>query len=138
MSALKKVLEAMPSGSLVPRDWVLKNLDRVESDCPEVLSTVQAARVIGYSPKWWRVRCERGEIEAWQDSEGGPWRFTAEAARKHLAAKQVKKATGRRGPYRKEKTPAPQALHIGSEDMETGKVLELRPQAVGRHQARPA
>jgi hypothetical protein len=52
---------------------------------PDHLSTVQAAQVIGGSPRKWREWAEEKLIEGARKDEGGNWRLPNGAAREHFA-----------------------------------------------------
>ena len=102
MSALRKFLQQHEPEDLLSVKTVLKLLDREgEGDGPENVSTVQAARILGYSPRRWRVWCEAGRIAgAWQDSERGYWRLPLAACRAHLLRLNNRQPGARRGPWK--------------------------------------
>ncbi|MGH2603713.1 MAG: hypothetical protein ACRDJ9_30560, partial [Dehalococcoidia bacterium] len=91
--------------------WVLERLDDPPAGAvPEMLSTVQAARWLGHSPKWWRAAADGGYIEgAWQDEDGGPWNLPARSCREYLRRLQqtgIERRGRLRGPRGPRKTAA--------------------------------
>lgn len=56
----------------------------LEGEGDVVVSTVEAARILGHSSEWWRRAAP--EIEgAYQPENGGPWSLPLAACRQHLA-----------------------------------------------------
>lgn len=88
--SLRQVLAELPADTRVRAGWVLDRLDDAPAfRPPDVLSTTQAARWLGKSPKWWRSAADTGRLEgAWQDAEGGPWNLPVASCRAYLAVLQ--------------------------------------------------
>lgn len=136
MSAREHLAWAVRHGLSVPASEVEAIVDEclAEGDGREV-GTVQAMRVLGYSTRFWRLACEKGEIDGaflapTQDGTGR-WRFTLRAARAYLLRRRHRvRKKGRRGPNRK--APSAQAARAGATDLPPGKVLALRPKTVER------
>lgn len=107
MSAREHLEWLASHGGLIPATAVLAVLDEAltEETGPEFISTVQAARRLGWSPKWWAARCIAGELDgAWQDE--GYWRFPLKSAHALILRRRSRKG-GRRGP-RKQPQPTGQ------------------------------
>jgi hypothetical protein len=103
MSAREHLEWAASLGLLIPAAVVIEIL-RTEGE-PDIVSTVQAARLLGYSPKWWRVRCARGLIDgAYLDGER--WRLPITAGRAYILKRRGHKDKAKvlRGPNRKAQT----------------------------------
>lgn len=106
LERLKQIERECPTATFNIRDVVrLVETARVDDDGPENVSTVEASRILGYSPKRWRVWCEAGKVDgAWQDSEQGRWRLPLASCRAHLlrlANKSSGVRSSRRGPWQK-------------------------------------
>lgn len=81
--ALRVIGRELPHARLILAPEDLAALGKTP-EMPEVLSTVQAARLLGYTPKRWRRWAEQGRVDgAWQDGDGR-WRLPREACRAHL------------------------------------------------------
>lgn len=65
---------------------------------PEVLSTRQAADLLGWTPKRWRGWAKDGKIEGAFQDEKDRWRLPNEACREFIADKYHSDTGGRRGP----------------------------------------
>src|SRR5687767_4197474 len=105
----------------MPASVLLRLLDEPPDRGPDIVSTVQAAKLLGYSPKWWRVRCADGLIEGAR-VDGGRWRFPLAAGRAYLAARSRPKDRLRgvlRGP--RKSTPA---RHSGASPGEARPMVE--------------
>ena len=78
------------------------------AEAPEILSTVQASAIIGFSHSYWRDRAAKGTIEgAFQDGER--WRLPTASCKKYVAGLQLnyqgkllRGRSGLRGPRRKQ------------------------------------
>jgi hypothetical protein len=133
MPDFRQIVEQSPPGTLFTREGLLAVIDKAPApDGPENVSTVQASRLLGRSPKWWRIRCTEGVIEgAYQDE--GRWHFPLRAARAYLArrsnASTPTKRRGRRGPN---KAPTTQAARAGSAHRNAGTVDDGGYATVGR------
>lgn len=93
---------------------------------PEIVSTVQAARILGYSPKWWARKCGAGEVDgAYQDE--GYWRLPLSSGRALILKRQH---SCRRGPSKK--APPAFTASARAKGVSGRKVLSMRPEAVGR------
>jgi hypothetical protein len=134
MSTAREHLEWLAAhGGMVSASAVLAVLDEAltEERGPEFVSTVQAARKLGWSPKWWAARAVAGELDgAWQDE--GYWRFPlASAHALILQRRQQRQKSVRRGPRPKApRTPASPA-RAESLSTEGTTVLEGRFASVG-------
>lgn len=94
----------VPDNDIFTGREVNQMLDTVRrQQMPENLSTVQASKYLGYSPRQWRIWADNGEIVgAWKDSGTGPWRLPAESCREQIRAKQERtRKSSFRGPYKK-------------------------------------
>ena len=77
------------------------------AEAPEILSTVQASAIIGFSHSYWRDKASNGLVEgAFQD--GDRWRLPTASCKKYVAQLQVnyqgkvlRGRCGPRGPRRK-------------------------------------
>jgi len=93
----------LPPGAMVqvPADE-LAELQRRAGAPPALLSTPQAAEHFGYSAKWWRMRCQSGDVVGAFSEGKGPrvtWRIPCESAERFIAAYIHKRNTGGlRGP----------------------------------------
>jgi hypothetical protein len=125
MSAKDELDRLEKWGAMVPASSVRKIVEELMAERgPEFMTTVDAARVLGYSPKRWRVWCEGGLVEgAWQDSDNGRWRLPLASARAHLLrlqqSKRAPRKSGRRGPNRQKASPAYPAL-VRAEGLSAG------------------
>lgn len=102
-----------------------------------LLTTGQAAAELGYSADTWRAWAEAGQVQGAfrDDGEDGTWRLPLGACEDHLDRLR-KGGTNRRrarGPWKA--AQAPQARGARSEADPGGKVVRLRPEALGRRQA---
>jgi hypothetical protein len=80
------MVAATPAGTLFTREGLLHAIDeQPDRSVPEEISTVQAARFLGRSPKWWRVACVAGDIDGAYTDAVGRWRFPTAAARAYRA-----------------------------------------------------
>lgn len=74
---------------------LLRALD-ITSDAPEILSTAQAARMLGYTTRRWREWAVAGQIEgAWQDDDGR-WRLPRRACERWIARRATHGRTAHR------------------------------------------
>ena len=75
----------------------LRDLVRYHTtDPPELLSTVQASRIIGFSHSYWRDKAAKGLIDgAFQEGEGESWRLPLKACRAHVGRLQAQHRKGR-------------------------------------------
>ena len=71
------------------------------ADAPEILSTVQASAIIGFSHSYWRDKASNGLVEgAFQD--GDRWRLPTRSCKKYVAQLQAHhRRSVLRGPRRK-------------------------------------
>lgn len=103
-----------------------------------VLTTGQAAELLGYSGDTWRDWASSGQVRGCyrDDGEGGTWRLPMVECEEHLARLQSGSLhrKRKRGPWSKEGTPAPSA-RVGAEDHETGTLVFRRSKAVEGRQA---
>jgi hypothetical protein len=130
MSDLRQIIEQSPVGTMFSREGLLRAIDEAPApDGPENVSTVQASRTLGRSPKWWRMRCGEGVVEgAYQDD--GRWYFPLRSGRAYLlrrANQQTPTRRGRRGPNKAQTAEAPRARAAAGEKRP---VLDRRPSAV--------
>lgn len=101
-SALRKFLSEHADSDLLSVATIKRHLEIMGEDGPENVSTVQAAKILGYSAKRWRVWCEAGKVDgAWQDTDSGYWRLPITACRAHILRLRNKpsKPGARRGPW---------------------------------------
>lgn len=102
-----------------------------------VLTTGQAAELLGYSGDTWRAWAASGQVHGcYRDDEGGTWRLPMVECERHLARLQSGALHRRRkrGPWPKEGTP-PSSARAGSENHEAGTLVFRRSKAVERRQA---
>jgi hypothetical protein len=133
MPDLRQIVEQSPPGTLFTREGLLAVIDRAPApEGPEDVSTAQAARILGRSPKWWRLRCTEGVIEgAYQDE--GRWHFPLRAGRAYIARRSNRSTPiaqrGRRGPNKASSTQTgrPRPAH-----REAGPVADGGSPSVGR------
>ena len=118
------VLALLPADALLTvqiRAEDLLDALRKRSGGPDELSTSQAAEYIGRTPKWWRQKCDAGNVAGAYRDEVGKWRLPNVAARAYLAslstgrpkstAKKTRTRSIRRGP-RKQSAPAPRLVTV--------------------------
>ncbi|HKB54420.1 MAG TPA: hypothetical protein VKD22_10490 [Ramlibacter sp.] len=101
-------LDDLPDDALMPVRWIREQMKReAKRDGPEWVSTTQAAQLLGFAPKRWRIWAEDGRIpDAWKD-EADHWRLPLAECRRHLLrlkAQRTGNRTGERGPYKKART----------------------------------
>lgn len=101
-----------------------------------VITTGQAAELLGYSADTWRGWAEAGEVDGAYRDDGtdGHWRLPLAACEEHLARLQggALHRRRKRGPWPKKAGPTPQAARVGAEADPEGKVVRLRSPALGR------
>lgn len=77
---------------------------------PEVVTTVQASRILGKSPEWWADAAKAGHVTgAWREGKGAPWNLPLRACRSHLAGlshRKSKSRSVRRGPLPRQEEEA--------------------------------
>lgn len=117
-SGLRQMIEGTPPGTSFTREGLLAWLEQAgDVPEPEELSTVQAARLLGRSPKWWRLKCAAGAIEGAYQDAGERWRLPTIAARSHISRRRSrqKKLSILRGPRRK--APPARSARNGSREV---------------------
>ena len=81
---LRAALAGMPSGTLVPRDWLLEQLSgnstpTSSGSSPVDLPIAELARLFGKRPSTVRAWLERGDFPGAYKLHGKEWRIPAEA-----------------------------------------------------------
>ena len=87
----------------------LRDLVRYHTtDPPEILSTVQASQIVGFSRSYWAQRAKAGDLDGAFADEGERWRLPLKACKAHVGRLEAQHRTGRlrgrcgpRGPRRK-------------------------------------
>ena len=77
------------------------------SGVPRILSTAQAAKVLGYSTKTWLRRCKEGQLPGAFRDERDRWRIPREDAERFIA-QQHNRNGGIRGPRKRGPSAPPQ------------------------------
>lgn len=103
MSALPDLPdEALDRPVLVPLREYLSLLDEVKNGGPMVVDSAWLVERLGMSQDWWAERARVGDVDAFQETKGSPWRFDRASCMAHLLrlknnspGKRVK----RRGPW---------------------------------------
>lgn len=112
--SLKKVvaqLEALPPGSLVPRDWILGLVIEVEaSPAPGAPTTVDltvevVAELFGRRPSTIRSWIERGDFPGSYKLHGKQWRVPPAAIDAFQRTQQTAKRSSDLGAWRRNSTP---------------------------------
>lgn len=124
----------LPDDALVPMRWVRQNFVPKDAAPDRLLTTGQAAAEFGFSPDTWRGWADSGRIKGAFRDEGETWRLPVVACREHVAVLRSGKAHNRRQRLGWDASTAPAARAGASADSE-GKVVELRPAALGRRAA---
>lgn len=65
---------------------------------PEYITPADAARLLGWSPRYWAQHARRGDVAGAIQSTGGQWRLPIEACRAHIRAMRRKPAPVSQGP----------------------------------------
>src|SRR5687768_3860208 len=101
MTARERLQMYAEDGAMIPGKLALQLAESIDRDAgPMILSTVQAARQLGFSPRWWAEKCAADEIPgAWQ--EEGYWRMPRESAHALILRKSNHRKGVRRGPSKK-------------------------------------
>ena len=87
LADLRRRLEAIPAGSLLPRDWLLDQLEELEepagSGLPALadLSVEEAGEILGRSPSTVREYCRQDLLRGAYRQRGREWRIPREAIR---------------------------------------------------------
>lgn len=90
----------------------------LEADGSVMVSTVDASKILGHSPDWWR-RAAPEIPGAFQEADGGPWTLPLGACREHvlrlskagkLRRRDGERAKRLRGPWKGR--PAPQIVAV--------------------------
>lgn len=97
LKALPYLPEDHPVQLQVPAGKLREALNRANGG-PEILSTSQAAELLGWTTKRWRRWAKDGKIEGAFQDEKDCWRLPNEACREFIADKYQSDTGGRRGP----------------------------------------
>lgn len=82
IDSLRAALEVMPSGTLVPRDWLLERLSNgraANSGAVVDMTIPELARLFGKRPSTVRAWVERGDFAGAYKLHGKEWRIPAAA-----------------------------------------------------------